>query len=227
MKKPKLSTGDTVHAIVRSALGAIPVAGQASIELFNRVITPPIEKRRDEWILSIAQRIEDTQRQVPTFSVESLTDRPDFITALLQATQAALRTHHKEKLEALQNAVLNVALQEYPDELVAHMFVTFIDDMQPLHMRVLAQFDKSSENPMVPEPAGFFVSQYFPELSDRMEVYEQIVRDLDRMGLVQTNVTPGTATAFFAFVGKVSELGRELLKFISAYQPTDKSTCPC
>ena len=216
MDKPKLSKGDTVHAIVRSAFGAIPVAGQAAIELFNRVITPPIEKRRDEWISSMAAALEDAQQKITGFSVDALVSRPDFTTALLRASQAAIRTHHREKLDALRNAVLNVALQNYPDETLAHMFVSFVDEMQPLHIRVLTLFDKSSENPTVPEPAGYFVSQHFPELSGRMEVYQQVVRDLDRMGLVHTNVTPGTATAFFAFSGNVSDLGKQFLKFVSA-----------
>lgn len=215
-KKLEISKGGIAHATVRAALGAIPYAGQAAIELFNLVISPPIEKRRDEWILSIAAALEDAQQRIAGFSLDALVDRPDFTTALLRASQAAIRTHHREKLDALRNAVLNVALQNYPDEMLAHMFVSFVDEMQPLHIRVLTLFDKSSENPIVPEPAGYFVSQHFPELSDRMEAYQQVVRDLDRMGLVHTNVTPGTATAFFAFSGNVSDLGKQFLKFVSA-----------
>lgn len=212
---PKSSAGDFIHALFRSAFGVIPYGSQAAIELFSAVITPPIEKRRNEWMSYVSQSLEEVQQKVEGFSIDALANRPEFITVLLRASQAAIRTHHREKLDALRNAVLHVALEQCPDETQTLMFLSFVDDMTPLHIRVLTMFDKSDEFRMVPEAAQQFVRKYLPELSGSHEIYVQIVRDLERMGLVHTNVTAGTATAFFPFIGAVSDLGKRFLSFVT------------
>ena len=46
---PKSTKTDHLHTMVRAGLGMLPVVGNPAAELFNSIITPPIEKRRDEW----------------------------------------------------------------------------------------------------------------------------------------------------------------------------------
>lgn len=207
---------DIKHALARSLLGAIPYMGQSAIELFNMVIAPPIEQRRNEWLQSLARGLEELQQQVAGFSVEALANRPEFVTTILHATPAALRSHQREKVDALRNAVLNVALEQNPDETLTLMFLSFIDTITPLHMKVLAHFDQSGEIGIFTGANVAFIDQYLPELNDRLPIYEQIVRDLYTKGLVESNVTTGTATAFGKFSGSVTDLGNEFRKFISS-----------
>ncbi len=59
---PEPSTGDAAHAVARSGLGAIPIAGTAAVELLNALVTPPLERRRREWMERIGEglrRLED------------------------------------------------------------------------------------------------------------------------------------------------------------------------
>lgn len=49
-EKPKPATGDAVHSGIKAALSIIPGAA----ELFDAVIYRPIDRRREQWILSIA-----------------------------------------------------------------------------------------------------------------------------------------------------------------------------
>src|SRR4051812_10450376 len=114
-KKPKTGVGDVAHASIRLALGTIPFAGAAAAELFSLVIAPPLTKRRDEFIESVAEELH-LQTKVEGFSIATLSNDEQFITAVIFATQSAVRTHQKEKLSALRNAVLNVALHRAPDE---------------------------------------------------------------------------------------------------------------
>lgn len=62
---------------------------------------------------------------VENFSVDNLCHNQIFITTMLQATQAAVRSHVEKK--SLQNAVLNSALQIHPDEDEMLMFLNYID----------------------------------------------------------------------------------------------------
>ena len=52
------------------------------------------------------------------------------MSVVLQATQAALRTHQAEKLEALRNAVLNVAAGKGPSDDMQMVFLSFIDSFR-------------------------------------------------------------------------------------------------
>jgi hypothetical protein len=99
---PKPAAGDGAHAVVKGALSAIPIAGGLAAELFGLVLATPLTKRRDEWMESVAKRLEGVKA-----SVDSMREDPAFVTTLMQASQIALRTHREEKLEALRNAVVS------------------------------------------------------------------------------------------------------------------------
>lgn len=42
---PKEGPGDYAHAIVKGALGAIPIAGSIASETFGLIVTPPLKKK--------------------------------------------------------------------------------------------------------------------------------------------------------------------------------------
>lgn len=134
------SRGDIAHAFVRSALGAIPVGGSAAVELFNAIITPPLEKRRREWMASVGDALTDLQSKVGSVDVGRLAEDDEFVSLLASATQLAIKTHRKEKLDALRNAVLNSACGHRPSEDVQATFLALIDRFTPLHLRLLQIF---------------------------------------------------------------------------------------
>lgn len=109
LKPPKPSAVDAGHAIVKGLISAIPALGGPAAELFGLVIAPPLEKRRNEWMNAIAQKITDLERKQAGFKIEDLAGNQLFLTVVMQSTVAALRNHQKEKLDALQNAVVNTA----------------------------------------------------------------------------------------------------------------------
>ena len=96
-------------------------------ELFNAVIAPPLEKRRDEWRESIGERLKQLESD-DRISIDDLESNDNFINAVLQASQAAIKTHQLEKLNALRNAVLNTALPNPPDETLQQIFIQLVDD---------------------------------------------------------------------------------------------------
>ena len=92
----KPEKGDIAYAITKAVIGSIPLLGDAATELFGLVITPPLEKRRVEWMNKIAERLNKLE-EMKLIEIHSLKDNDQFIDVVLQATAFALKTSEKEK----------------------------------------------------------------------------------------------------------------------------------
>ena len=53
LEVPNKSIGDTAHAIAKAGISAIPVIGGPAAELFQYVVQPPLEKRREKWMRQV------------------------------------------------------------------------------------------------------------------------------------------------------------------------------
>ena len=74
-KRPDPNMGDCAHMVIRAGLSAIPGAA----ELFSWVITPSLERRRDEWIESIAVALKVLEEKLENFSVKGLDENEAFV----------------------------------------------------------------------------------------------------------------------------------------------------
>lgn len=224
VKPPESGTGDTGHLIVRAGLSAIPIVGGPAAELFSAIVTPPLAKRRDAWIQSIAEGLKELEQKSAGFNIESLSTNEVFITAVMHATQAAIRDHRSEKRDALRNAVLNVAKGNAPSEDLQLMFLEFIDTATSWHIRLLSFF----QNPQEYERAhgattggssiAQAIHQTFPELAGQRAFYGQIVKDLFARGFMNTD--DGALQTMMTPTGAVSkrttDMGDAFLKFIAS-----------
>ncbi len=142
-EKPKRTARDIEHSLVRGALSGIPIAGGVASEIFNLIIVPPLTKRRDEWIDSIVEGLNDLEVKVEGFKIEELSKNDSFITTIMHATQAVIRNHQTEKLEALRNAVLNTALATSPrEDNIIMIYLNFIESFTPWHIKMLSLFEE-------------------------------------------------------------------------------------
>lgn len=192
---PQAKGLDHAHLAVKAALSALPVVGSPAAELFAAIIAPPLARRRDEWLQSLADGIEALNARVDGFDAESLAENEAFISAVMQASRAAIQTHHQEKLEALRNAVLNIAAARTPDEDEQAMFLSYIETLTTWHIRMLKFF----EAPMRMAAARGARTDYsiagalaqpleevYPELRGRRDFYDQIARDLKTRGFLNS-----------------------------------------
>jgi hypothetical protein len=223
--KPKRSAGDIAHTVAKAGLSAIPVIGGPAAEIFSAIIVPPLSKRRDEWIESIAEGLKSLEEKVDDFNIETLSQKEMFITTVMHATQGAIRNHQKEKLEALRNAVLNAALPNAPEEDIQLMFLNFIDPLTPWHLRILKFFDNPQEwgrRNGITYPnwsmggASMVLEHAFPELKGRRDFYEQIVKDLFVRGLVNTDSLHITSTSQGMFTSRTTTMGKQFIDFITS-----------
>ena len=170
---PTSSTPKDLGAVIaKGAVSAIPFAGGAISEIIGAAVSLPLSKRRDEWFQDLASRLEELEGQKAGFSLDSLGDNEQFVSAAVQATQAALRTHQKEKIEALRNAVLNTAVRQGPEDDYQTVFFALIDRFTPAHLRLL----KSFHDPLVTKGSN----EYLRWLAEGLEQKNKLWRGLPR-----------------------------------------------
>lgn len=227
---PAASAGDHALAVVRAAIGSVPVAGSAALELFNAIVTPPLERRRTEWMESVASELQRLANN-GALSLETLLGNEQFVDAVLEASQAAIRTSNAEKRLALKNAVANSALPSCPDESLQKIYFRLVDELTPWHIRLLVLFHAprdwfAERGRPVPEfnitsNLAVILQRAFPELASRRDFYEFIVADLHRKGLVVTQGMNTSLSASGVFQSWTTELGKGLIAFISSPLPSD------
>ena len=224
-ESPKSGLGDAAHTVVKAGLSAIPVVGGPAAELFSAIVIPPLSKRRDEWVVSIAEELKGLEKRVEGFKLKELSENETFITTVTHATQAAIRNHQEEKLEALRNAVLNSALPNPPDEDLQLMFLSFIDVLTSWHLRILKFLDdprKWGEDNKITYPdwpmgaPATVLEHAFPKLVERKDFYHQVTKDLFSRGLLNIESLGGTMTVQGMFASRTTNLGKQFLEFITS-----------
>lgn len=214
---PVPSKLDAAHAAAKAGLSMVPLVGGPAVELFQFLIQPPLEMRRAEWMEAVVHKLKELEHK--GLNLESLQTNEQFTTAVMQATQSALRTHVASKREALRNAVLNVATGQAPDETIQHLLLGFIEDFTEMHLRIL----QAAHTPTAPSGLSMGglsdVLEYcIPELRGHKEIYEQLWRDLYLRGLLNTERLGVTMSGNGLVQRRTTGLGEVLLKFISEPQ---------
>ncbi|MCL4774034.1 MAG: hypothetical protein KJZ98_08830 [Burkholderiaceae bacterium] len=192
----------------------IPVAGGPAVELFQLLVQPPLEKRRAEWMQAVGEKLRHLEEQ--GLKLEDLQANESFVSAVMHATQAAMRTHVVAKRIALRNAILNVAVGQAPDETVQHLLLSFVDDLTEMHLRILTAFHQ----PTLPQGISMgglatVLEQAIPDLRNRRDIYDQLWKDLYTRGLVNTEGLHVTMSGNGLASRRTTGLGEALLNFIS------------
>jgi len=216
------SAGDYAHAGVRAGLSMAPYLGGPLAEFFTMVVTPPLERRCEAWMIEIYTRLKKLEEQIAGFKIEDLAQNENFISTLFYATQAAMRTHQKEKLDALRNAVINSALRLNIDENLQLMFLNLVDRYTPWHLMIMQFLDNPrgyGESRGIQYPnwgmggTAKVLEHTFPELQGKRAIYDQIVKELFTNGFLHSD-TFLHATLSDMFAPETTDMGKQFLQFI-------------
>lgn len=131
-----------------------------------------------------------------------------------------------KKLETLRNAVLNPAFSPLVEEDLQHIFLNFVDELTPWHMRVLKFLDnpeewlRQSAIPIPEKALGTALSVLFtafPELGSNKDFAEQLIRDLSARGLsADWDNMNKILTRGGMFSPRTTSLGKQFLEFITS-----------
>jgi hypothetical protein len=214
---PKPTAGDAAHALAKAGLSMIPVAGGPAVELFQHLVQPPLERRRTEWMEQVGEKLQSLEQN--GLNLSDLQNNEQFITAVMQASTAAIRTHKTEKLAALRNAVINIATDQGPEETIQHLLLSFIDEFSEMHLRVLA-FAHAPKPPSGISAGGLghVLEDNIPSLRGQRGLYDQLWKDLYLRGLINTESLHVMMTGNGLGQCRTTDLGKALLRLISEPQ---------
>lgn len=214
LEPPKTSKMDAAHTITKAGLSVLPVIGGPAVELFQHLVQPPLERRRQEWMAAVGEKLQ--QLEDCGVNIEELGRNEEFISAVMHASQIALRIHQQEKREALLNAVVNLASGQSPGEALEHMFFDWIDSLSLLHIQIIKLFQTPIPPPGMSMGGLSCVLEYnMPQLRGHSHVYGQVWKDLYLRGLVNTERMNVTMSDQGLAEKRTSEIGDEFLKFIA------------
>jgi len=226
-KDLELSIGDYAHAGVKAGLSTAPFLGGPLAEFFSIVVAPPLEKRRTAWLVEIFSRLKSLEEKVEGFKIENLAENEVFISTLLYATQAAMRTHQNEKLAALKNAVINSAIRPSIDENLQLMFLNLVDRYTRWHLIILQFLDDPREygkrySISYPNWSGggtaSVLEHAIPQLKGQRKFYDQIVKELFSDGLLNSDTFMHTTmTDQGMFASRTTDMGKQFLDFIKEH----------
>jgi hypothetical protein len=224
---------DIAQTLIRAGVSLVP-GGSAINELLNLVIVPAVAERQRRWLEALDHELGKLRERMEGFSFDDLQRREDFASAFLRASRIAATTHRKEKLQALCNAVLNVAIGDAPDDDLQVVFLSLIEAYTPLHLRLLAFMDDPSR--WTSERGAFkklhvgahhlgydqILEGVFPGLKGRRRFYDQVLSVLERDALISD--VPAGATVHVGADGEcnigfrrmLTPEGREFLRFVTA-----------
>lgn len=223
-KTNKITAKDIGHSLAKGGLGAIPVIGSLASEIFGLVVTPPLEKRRAEWMNVVAEKLKELENRQKV-NLDELKENEQFIDVVLQATTFAFKTSEEKKIKCFRNAILTTAKGDAPDKTKSQIFLNQLDKFTAWHI-VILNFNDSPKNwfkqkgktpPTYMYMSGSIhsiITEAFPELKNQDELLDIIWDDLKITGFHKSGELKTMMTADGILSDRTTQFGKEFLDFI-------------
>jgi hypothetical protein len=213
--------------VSQTALGMLdiifPGLGYGAQQIAQRTVPDPLRKRQIEFYNRLAEGIKELQGKLENLEPDRLVENEDFISAVIETTPLAVKTHRERKKQAFANTVFNVAAGITLDEAVRGRFLSTLDQYSVGHMDMLRLLQDPMSRPSVQKAyksfyAGSPMSLYKEEIA-AMEIgsdaVDFIVSDLQSSGFIQGSLNVMMSQAG-AGQKMTTSLGDAFLHFISA-----------
>jgi hypothetical protein len=126
-----------VGVVSAGASVLVPGAGAIIQALAKATLSAPLETRRVVWLNEVGSALFELQQRFEGFDPKALHENESFVSVVAEATQIALKTHQREKLNALKNATLNTAAGIGLSDVLVGQFMAALSIFSPLHLEVL------------------------------------------------------------------------------------------
>jgi hypothetical protein len=218
------SSGDILHAGLKTAISSVPIVGGFASELFGLYIASPSEKRKENILIMIDDRLRELEKKVTNFHSIMMERNDNFVSITLQATQIAIRTHQQDKISVLINAITNSVIDTSVDESVQQMFLSFIDSFNEWHLRLILFLDnpksccesKGIKTDIMMGSLSDILYHYYPELASKKDFTKQLITDLSYRGLLNSDssILNAMITGSGITASRTSDLGKQFISFI-------------
>lgn len=165
-------TTDKVYSLGEAASSLIPTGSS----IYKAIFTDPIQNRTNTWMKEVEQRLLLLQSN-KKISISDLATRPEFSALLLKIIQEVEITSQSEKLNALSNFAVNLALSPDIEIDEIYIFSEILKTLTPSHIAALHLYASPSKfndrfkeihQFSITENSGGFVS--FNEDTAKMEL---------------------------------------------------------
>ncbi|NNJ27984.1 hypothetical protein LzC2_40950 [Planctomycetes bacterium LzC2] len=186
LSPPSEKWSDKARAIVESAISEVP-GGSFGVAVMQAIYAPALRRQTEAFLEEVASRLNDMDK-AGGFDLEQLSSDPEFAALVVQATRTAQATTNQEKLGALREALVSTAVGEGHNDNQRAMFMSYIDRLTGLHIRVLRFLHNpldavleatASRNPS--NSVRQHLKKHFSEV--KQDLIDQTLEDLHSMGL--------------------------------------------
>lgn len=203
---------DTLEIVGKTALSAIPVGGALITSVYDTVKSNCLSKRQEKWRTALEERLVKLENTLEEIGNDEL-----FTTALVKATELAMRTAKEEKMAYLANSVINSLNPDLNEEKLI-VFLDLLDRYTVSHIKILYFFFEPKRfdgiNPksyMMGSPSTPLFHVY-PELNN--ELFKKIYGDLYNDGMVSLDNLNTTMSGSGMVAKRTTAIADEFLKFI-------------
>jgi hypothetical protein len=214
-----------IKAIIKVAHNLIPYDG-AVAAFYEGIVRPLLSKRGFDFAQSVLDAIFAISDKTDEETVKEILANPEVAAFITKAAQEAAFTSSGDKLRALRNAAVNVAVGTDPGEDKRQIFLRAIADLTPTHLRILrilqspvsfAREINANTSPETPTLEQIMILA-FADFGENQDFYVHVFAELGTRGFVSQILNP---KAFGAMSNekKTTAMGDELLHFVSVAAP--------
>lgn len=202
---------DTLEIVGKTALSAIP-GGAFVTSVYDTVKGNCLSKRQEKWRTALEERLVKLENTLEEIGNDEL-----FTTALVKATELAMRTAKEEKMAYLANSVINSLNPELNEEKLI-VFLDLLDRYTVSHIKILyfffepKRFDGIDPNSYMMGSPSTPLFHVYPELNN--ELFKKIYGDLYNDGMVSLDNLNITMSGSGMVAKRTTAIADEFLKFI-------------
>ena len=171
----------------------------------------------------LAECVYQLAREHQALMVGDLAENEAWVDALVQATRIAAVTHQAAKIEALQNAVINVAIRVDADSDLDVVFLNLIERLGPSHLQLLrvlqnpsafADANDTSVPLTFPPSMQATVQRLLPDIDS--DHYYLLRQDLESHGLIINGAMAVLEERYPPAARLATRLGERFIEFVSS-----------
>lgn len=214
MEKKELIS-EVAEITAKTLVSTIPVGGTLVTCIWNSINANAANRRMEDWKNQVEEKLCDLK-----LSLDDIGNNELFASAMMKATDIAIKTAEDEKRQYLASAVKNSAMASI-DESVMMIYLDLLDKYSLWHIRILhlfrnpKAFDQVHVDGIMMGSASIVVEQVYPEIAKEKELLDKIVKDLHNDGMMSEGFYMHAGmTSNGVAASRTTELGNKFLKFI-------------
>lgn len=204
---------DIIRNSLIALVAAIPYAGGTLSFLLDKYIPSEAERKRNDFIQSLANDIEELKIKVNDINFET----PEFYSIFTKLLRTSMEEYRDEKINAFRNLVLNVLLEPHnfnKIDFFTQLVISLVpDEIMILHIFYLLdvkgelkEYDNSSEGRNV-----YNIIKRIFDIDDELYI-QALLTDCQRYRLIAANSDTLQKTGRTGLF--LSDLGKEFLSYI-------------